>query len=101
MKTTIALVAALVSGSAFGACDGKGWPEKPEVPNGEVATFEQMMEAREAMAEFVKAGEAYMECVNPDDSFVHNYYVDRLVRAAADFNAEREEFLRREAIAAN
>ncbi len=101
MKTTIALVAALVSGSAFGACEGKGWPETPDVPNGAEATFEQMMEAREAMADYVKAGEAYMECVSPSDSFVHNYYVDRLVRAADDFNAEREEFLRREAIAAN
>ncbi|MDJ0879195.1 MAG: hypothetical protein QNI86_11325 [Halieaceae bacterium] len=100
MKKTIALVAALASGSAFGACDGNGWPERPEIPNGEVATFEQMIEAQEAVAEFVKAGEAYMECVKPDN-FVHNYYVDRLMRAAEDFNSEREAFLRREAIAAN
>ena len=100
MKKTFALVAALASGSAFGACNGEGFPEKPEIPSGEVATYEQMQEAREAMAEFVKAGEAYMECVKPEN-FVHNYFVDRLVTAAEEFNAERETFLRRQAIAAN
>lgn len=100
MKNTIALVIALASGSAFGACDGKGWPERPEIPDGKQASFEQMMEAREAVAEYVAAGEAYMACVNPD-VFVHNYFVDRLVTAAEKFNKEREQFLRREAIAAN
>jgi hypothetical protein len=59
-----------------------------------------MMEAREAVAEYVEAGEAYMECVKPDN-FVHNYYVDRLTRAAEEFNKEREQYLRREAVAAN
>ena len=61
---------------------------------------EEMQEAREAMAEYVKAGEAYMECVKPHP-FVHNYFVDRLVTAAEDFNEERERFIRREAVAAN
>ncbi len=100
MKNTIALVVALASGSAFGACDGANWPEKPEVPNGMEASFEEMMEARTAMASYVAAGEAYMECVKPD-AFVHNYFVDRLTRAADDFNEEREQFLRREVVAAN
>jgi hypothetical protein len=100
MKNTIALVVALASGSAFGACDGAGWPEQPEIPNGMEASFEEMMEAREAVAEYVEAGEAYMECVKPDN-FVHNYYVDRLTRAAEEFNKEREQYLRREAVAAN
>ncbi len=100
MKNTIALVVALFSGSAFGACDGAGWPEQPQVPNGLEASFEEMMEAREAVTEYVEAGEAYMECVKPD-TFVHNYFVDRLVTVAEDFNEEREQFLRREAVAAN
>jgi hypothetical protein len=101
MKSTFVLLAVLASGSAFGACEKAAIAERPEVPNGEVATIEQMQEARAAVAAYVDAMEAYLECVEPP-AFQHNYIVTRLEGVADEFNAQRERFVQRqEAVAAN
>lgn len=101
MKSTFVLLAALASGSAFGACDKAAMLDTPNIPNGAEATLEQMEAAHDAVAVYVESAEAYLECVKPEP-FVYNYVVDRLERTATRFNAEREAFLQRtEAVAAN
>ncbi len=101
MKSTFVLIAAWASGSAFGACKDAAMLDRPEIPNGQEATFEEMLEAQDAVAAYVKSGQAFLNCVNPEP-FVYNYVVDRLERTADRFNKEREEYLQRsEAVAAN
>ncbi len=101
MKSIIVLLAALASGSAFASCKDARLADYPSIPNGQEATFEQMLEAQEAVAAYVRSGEAYLNCVNPEP-FVYNYMVQRMERTADRFNQERAEFLqRREAVAAN
>ncbi len=101
MKPMFALLAALASGSAFGACENARLPETPVIPDGVEATFEEMAAAHDAVEAFVESGEAYLACAKPI-SLMHNYIVERLESVADEFNAERAEFVqRREAIASN
>ena len=92
MKIYAVLLTSLLSGTAYGACEQAEWAERPEIPNGREASFEEMVEAREAVTNYVEAGKAYLECFEPEP-FVHNYIVGRLERAAETFNRERKEFL--------
>ena len=91
MKTTVVLVAALLSGSAFGACKDAEWMDRPETPNGQEATREQMLDARDAVTQYVRGGEAYLNCVNPDP-YVYNHLVGRLESSARQFNRELKHF---------
>jgi hypothetical protein len=101
IKATVVLLAALASGAAFADCDKAALKERPDVPDGGVATMEQMLDAREAVATYVSAAEAYLQCVEPVP-FQHNYIVSRVESVAAVFNEERQRFLQREeAVAAN
>ncbi len=101
MKTTIALLAVLASGSAVGACKDAALLNRPDIPNGREASFEQMLEAQAAVKAYVESGEAYLTCRNPEP-FVHNYVIERLERAAGAFNRERARYLQqRGAVAAN
>lgn len=92
MKIVSVVLTALLSGPAYGACEKAEWAERPEIPNGREASFNEMVEAREAVSNYVEAGKAYLECFEPEP-FVHNYIVGRLERAAETFNREREEFI--------
>ena len=101
MKTTVVLLAVLASGSAFGACEDAALLERPDVPKGREASFEQMLDALDAVTAYVKSGEAWLNCVNPEP-FVYNSVAERLERVAKTFNRERERFLeQREIIASN
>ncbi|MEM0954619.1 MAG: hypothetical protein AAGI24_10815 [Pseudomonadota bacterium] len=101
MKQTIALLAVLASGSAFGACDNARIPAVPAIPDGVDASYEEMQGAREAVAEYVESAEAFLDCVQPIP-MMHNYVVERIERTANEFNAEREVFLQQQdAVAAN
>lgn len=100
-KATVVLLAALASGAAVADCDKAALLERPEVPDGREASFEEMLEARDAVARYVEAAEAYIACVEPEP-FQHNFFVQRIERVAEDFNQERERYLeRQEAVAAN
>ena len=101
MKTYAVVLAALISGSAHGACENVSWGERPDIPDGREASFDEMIEAREEVTDYVETGKAYLECFEPEP-FVHNYIVGRLERVAGKFNRERERFLeQRAALAAN
>ena len=101
MKPIIVLLAALATGSAHASCYKAALPEFPAVPNGADASFEEMLDAQNAVMSYVESAEAYLDCVKPEP-LMHNYLVERMERAADRFNSEREEFLqRREAVAAN
>jgi len=101
MRTTLVLVAALLSGTASAACKDAAWLERPAIPNGEEANFEQMEAARQSVTAYIKEREAYLDCVKPE-AFVHNYMVGRIMRTAQAFNKQRERFLQQKtAIAAN
>lgn len=101
MKKTAILLTALLAGPAFGACDDARWLERPDIPDGKRASFEEMADALDAVNAYIAAGEKYLECNKPEP-FVHNFIVERLERAAKSFNRERKEFMAvREAVAAN
>ena len=101
MKAIVVLLAALASGATYADCRNAALLDKPEVPNGSEATIEQMEQAHEAVAEYVAAGEAFLACAQPP-AFQHNYVVQRIERAAEEFNIELERFNQsREAVAAN
>lgn len=100
-KATVVLLAALASGGAVADCGKAALLERPAVPDGREATFEEMLEAREAVAAYVDAAEAYIACVEPEP-FQHNFFVQRIERVAEEFNLERERYLaRQEAVAVN
>ena len=101
MKAIVVLLSVLASGAAFANCQDAALLDKPAVPDGSAATLEQMEQARDAMAEYVAAGEAFLDCAEPP-AFQHNYVVQRIERAAEEFNAELERFKQtRQAVASN
>lgn len=103
MKTqaTVVLLAALASGTAVADCEKAALLDRPEIPDGREASYEEMLEARSAVSAYVDAAEAYIACVEPE-AFQHNYFVQRIERVAEKFNLERERYLeRQEAVAAN
>ena len=101
MKKTVALIALLTSSTALGACENAAMLERPDIPNGREATFEEMLVSQDAVKAYVKSGEAYLNCFMPEP-FVYNYVVQRLERTAKAYNRQRERFLQqREAVAVN
>ena len=75
--------------------------QSPTIPDGRQASFEQMAEARAAVAAWVDSGIDYLDCVK-SHPFLHNLVVERLERTAGRFNRERARYLRqREAIASS
>lgn len=100
-QATVVLLAALASGAAVADCENAVLKERPDVPDGSVASFDEMFEAREAVVAYVDAAEAYIACVEPEP-FQHNFFVQRIERVADEFNRERERYLeRQEALAVN
>jgi hypothetical protein len=97
----ILLAASLLSSTAYGACKGARWLDTPVIPDGQVATLEQMAEARVAVTEFIESGERYLNCVKPA-SFTYNHLVGRLYRTAERYNDQRARYYQeKSAVAAN
>ena len=75
--------------------------DRPEIPNGLEASYEEMAEARQDVVSYVDAGKAYLDCHEPSP-FVNNYIVRRLERVADAFNRERQRFIEaRDTVAVN
>ena len=97
----ILLAASLLSSTAFGACKEARWLDTPVIPDGQVATLEQMTEARLTVVEYIASGERYLNCVKPV-SFTYNHRVGRLYRTAERFNDQLARFYQEQsAVAAN
>ncbi len=68
-KLVLNILASLISGvllaAPAAACD---YPRSPVVPNGEVASKEEMQEAQVKVRAFVAAAEAYLDCLQAMES---------------------------------
>lgn len=67
------------------------------IPSGTSASAEQMTAAQAAIAEFVKAGEAYIGCVASNETSVNaqrkrDEMLDQMEKVAANFNRELRQF---------
>ncbi len=104
MKThaMAAVIATLLyANTALGDCENAAQQEAPVIPNGINASLEQMIEAREAVIQYLDNRSNYIECVKPQP-FMHNYQVSRMERVAKTFNLQRQRFYAEQgALAAN
>ena len=84
-------------------------PAAPAIPDGTLASMEQMVSAQSQVRDFVAAGEVYLACLakvidNEERSAVdrnaaiaeHNRLVSAMEQSAADFNAQIRVFKARE-----
>jgi peptidyl-prolyl cis-trans isomerase A (cyclophilin A) len=84
-------------------------PATPAIPDGTVASMEQMVAAQSQVRDFVAAGEAYLACLakviddenrGAEDRNIaiseHNRMVSAMEQSAADFNAQIKVFKARE-----
>jgi hypothetical protein len=62
---SIALVAALAAGQAYGACTYPTAPDK--LPDGNTATREEMLAGKKSVVEFDKAITAYTNCLKMEN----------------------------------
>jgi len=67
------------------------------VPDGKAASAEQMTATQVAVASFVKAGEAYIGCVEASEQQAtaqrkRDEMLDQLEKVAADFNRQLRQF---------
>lgn len=92
--------------AGFGDCET---PEVPQVPDGEVAPLEVMVEGQTAVRDFMAESESYLDCLSDiidsedlDDEQQagavreHNRMVTVMEQLAEDFNAEVRSFRERE-----
>ena len=101
MKMIVVLVASLMSATAFGNCSDAALLDRPDIPLGQEANLEQMLAAQAAVRSYVRSGETYLNCVEPEP-FVYDLIVHRLERTAKRYNRERSRYLeQQEAVAAN
>jgi peptidyl-prolyl cis-trans isomerase A (cyclophilin A) len=85
--------------------------EAPAIPEGATATMAEMLDAQNAVRDFVAAGDRYLACVNQliDDATLdlsseqlnlligeHNATVARMEAVAAEYNQQRTIFLARD-----
>lgn len=99
-----ALASGMLAGAAALACET---PAMVEVPDGATATTEQMVQAREAVTEYVAAMEEYLVCVDEEMQVAgddapeefkslmiqrYNAAVSEMETVAAAFNEELREF---------
>ena len=106
----------LALGLSAGAAADCARPDAPTVPDGDTASLEQMLEAQQAVVDYMDAGNAYLECLQKaQDRTVraagrdrqkreaaaeadarrvekHNAMVEDMEAVAADFNVAREAF---------
>ena len=94
----LVLIAALAAPAALAECDINNVANQPAVPNGATATFEDMAAARSSVLQFTQAAQALASCDGIAD-FYHDYLVSAAEKSAAQFNNEREQFLRANRIA--
>lgn len=92
--------------AGFGDCET---PETPQIPDGDVAPLEEMVEGQTAVREFMAQSESYLDCLSDiidsedlDDEQQagavreHNRMVTVMEQLAEDFNTEVRSFRERE-----
>ena len=95
MKTLIAASALLLSANALAECPAMTpWPEteRPAIPDGATASYEEMQAAGAAVQDYVATIENYLECEPQRVLLRHDHLVDLAGDAARLYNAERESF---------
>jgi hypothetical protein len=117
MKKLNALVCciSLFAAGAGAACD---YPRKPDVPNGSSASKDDMLAGQKEINTYIQALEAYQGCIVEEEKTAradmgeleadvvrqreevvtkkYNAAHDEMLKAAAAFNAELEEFKSRD-----
>ena len=92
MKNLIAMPLLWASVSVWGACDESFPKNIPVVPDGQLATLEQMHEAQMATLAYVEAGKSYLNCRTNLSSRSHNRKVRSIERVAKAYNRELAKF---------
>ncbi len=62
MKKLVALPALLLAANTWASCPSPMPQEAPAIPNGQIASIEEMQSAHEAVSHYVEGVEAYLEC---------------------------------------
>jgi hypothetical protein len=91
VKLAIGIFIALLSTSAVADCKRLDWQSPLPGVHDLEANAQQMSEAREQVASYVAASQAYLECARPEP-FLHNYIVSRMEQAATEFNRQRTRY---------
>lgn len=100
---TAAAIATL-SGPAFAACP---YPEEVAVPDGSIATSEEMLDGQKSVKSYIAAMEDYLKCLDAEEIAMgdavteeeralhvkrHNAAVDAMEKLANDFNEQIRAF---------
>ena len=86
-SAVLTLTFALASNASFAnICDKDALPERPAIPNGESANFDEMAKARNAVALYVEANSTYVNCL--PSSYLRDIKVNRIHRVADRFNEQ-------------
>jgi hypothetical protein len=91
VKLAIGIFIALLSTRAVADCKRLDWQSPLPGVHDLEANAQQMSEAREQVASYVAASQAYLECARPEP-FLHNYIVSRMEQAATEFNRQRTRY---------
>jgi|GEM_PF-1295633 hypothetical protein len=94
---TVALLLACGSPLAFAAAACEAPTFTASIPDGASASAEQMSQTQAAVAAFVKAGEAYIGCVEASETTAsaqrkRDDMLDQMEKIAANFNRQLRQF---------
>ena len=111
LNKAVAAIGMLLAAPTVLACE---YPKQVEIPNGESATREQMVESQRAVKDYVATMEEYLDCLVEEEkaaraemeelsaadeqlredmlSKKYNAAVDEMERVAAQFNAEVQAY---------
>lgn len=96
----ISVCTATLTPLAYGACP---YPESVEIPDGAMATTEEMVDGQTRIKQYMAEMEAYLDCLDQEEADLdreptaeelqvhnerHNAAVDEMERVAADFNEQ-------------
>lgn len=72
------------------SCSIDKTPESPQIPDGNVAGFTQMAQARLAVVDYIEQTKKHLHCVK--NNYRHDLLVTRLHRVAREFNRELKTY---------
>ena len=80
-KLLIATAALLIAGGANAACS---YPKRVDVPNGKLATKDEMVEGQKAVKDYMTAMNEYLDCIEAETEAAKSDEQDESIAAQRD-----------------
>ena len=86
----IGLSICYLTSSAFADCKISAMPDRPFIPTGDIATFQEMATARSNVVAFIDQAKLHLGCISSTRKY--NYAVGQIYKMANDYNSQLRAF---------